>query len=144
MSGSVDRTAAAGSAGFRYNANGWLSVGLDLEYNPWFSIDAGRASPGVFNGYGTAIIKHKQIDSWELRTTVNVGTSVMLFDTVGVDKGSVGLYLGASPLGVAVPVGSKARIVIDPVAIAVPAPSVKGFPFYYRQYRATVGVEFSL
>jgi hypothetical protein len=143
IAGSMDNEAAAISAGLRYRANDYLTVGMDVEYNPWFSIDSGRMEHGSLNAYGTAIYHHKTFGKWDLRSTVKLGASVMLFDMVGVDKGSKGIFVGASLLGLAVPLSEQLKLIIDPMEIAMPIPQVKGFPFYYRQYRFSTALQWS-
>jgi len=59
----------------------------------------------------------------------------------GRRPGTVGLFAGLNPLGLAVPIGSDFKLVVKPGDIAVSAPQLRGVPFYYQQYRLTVGVE---
>jgi hypothetical protein len=66
---------------------------------------------------------------------------MLLFDLVGADSGAVGVFVGWNPLGLAVPMGSDVKLVIKPGDIAVSAPQLRGIPFYYHQYRFTVGIE---
>ena len=68
----------------------------------------------------------------------------MLIDLVGVDRGNTGLYLGASLLGVSLRLGEHTRLTLDPSHLSVPMPQLTGFPFYYRQYRVSVGLELAL
>ena len=140
LSGSLDHGAIAETVALRWYRWKRFGLGLDIEHNPWFSIDAARFAPGTINAYATAIYRHKT-DGWELRTSVHIGTSILLFDMVGVDKGSVGLYVGISPLGLAIPLRGGFRLIIDPGDLALPVPLLKGVPFYYGQYRFTVGIE---
>ncbi len=136
-----DRGAGAVSAGFRWNALDRLGVGLDLEYNPWFSISAGASAPGAASLYVPIIWKLKRIGTWELRSTFYAGASMLLFDLVGIDKGQIGLFVGWNPLGLALPIGTHTKLIIKPGDIAIPAPQLTGIPFYYHQYRFTVGLE---
>lgn len=117
-----------------------FALGLDIEHNPWFSFDTARFVHGSFNAYATAIYRH-QSRGWELRSSVYLGTSVLLFNMVGLDKGTVGAFVGISLLGVAIPIKRGYRLIIEPGHIAIPIPQVTGLPFYYGQYRVTVGIE---
>jgi hypothetical protein len=136
-----DRGAAAFSfAGRRYGEGRW-ALGLDAEWNPFYSITTNRSAPGTFNAYGTIIYIWVETPQFQLRTAVHLGTSVLLFDLVGADRGSVGLYLGTSLLGVSLRLDERWRWVIDPSDFAMPTPQVTGFPYYYRQYRITTGLE---
>ncbi len=117
-----------------------FALGLDVEHNPWFSFDNARFVNGTINAYATAIYRHTS-KGWELRSSAHIGTSVLLFDMVGLNKGTVGAFVGISLLGVAIPIGQKYRLIIDPGHIAIPIPQITGLPFYYGQYRVTIGVE---
>jgi hypothetical protein len=143
LAGSVDRGGAAASVGLRYRLTNRLLFGADAEYNPWFSLDAGEMAPGAMNFYGSVIYRYVQTSSFELRSSVQVGTSTILFDLVGVDKGTTGLYLGSSLLAVGVQLSSRSKLIIDPASIAMPTPQVRGMPFAYRQYRTTVSLEWT-
>jgi len=139
--GAFDRGAMMGSAGVRWNPWESLGFGLDLEYNPWFSISAADVAPGVASLYVPVIWRLKRFGTWELRTTAYVGATMMLFDLVGVDRGAIGPFIGWNPLGLALPLGTDFKLVVKPGDIAVAAPQVTGIPFFYHQYRFTVGVE---
>ena len=139
--GAFDRGAMMASAGVRWNPWESLGLGLDLEYNPWFSVSSAEVAPGVASLYVPVIWRLKRFGTWELRTTAYAGASMMLFDLVGVDRGAIGPFVGWNPLGLALPLGSDFKLVIKPGDIAVAAPQVTGIPFYYHQYRFTVGVE---
>ncbi|MDX2087207.1 MAG: hypothetical protein SFX73_05130, partial [Kofleriaceae bacterium] len=73
-----------------------------------------------------------------------VGACLLLFELVGVDRYSTGLYLGGSLLGVRVPLAPPTAVTFDPSHFAMPVPQLTGFPFYYRQYRVSVGLEWVL
>lgn len=139
--GAFDRAGFAVSAGARWNPTERLGFGLDVEYNPWLSLSEIDIVPGSLNVYVPIILKLRKFGSWELRSTFAVGASMLLFDLVEADKGSIGVYAGWNPLGIAVSVGANFKLVIKPGDIAVPVPEVIGFPFYYHQYRFTVGLE---
>jgi hypothetical protein len=141
VGGAFDRGAMNGSAGLRWNPWESLGFGLDAEYNPWFSISAGDVAPGAASLYVPVIWRLKTFGTWELRTTAYVGATMMMFDLVGVDRGSIGPFIGWNPLGLALPMGTDFKLVVKPGDIAVAAPQVTGIPFYYHQYRFTVGLE---
>lgn len=141
---SFDNGAGAASVGLRWFPTRSVGLGADVEYNPWFSIGAGRAAAGSANAYGSLIVSHRDVQGWKLRSSASLGTSMLLFDMVGVDRGAVGLYLGASVLSVVVPMSESVSLVIEPASVAMPVPNTRGMPFYYRQYRTAVGIEWSL
>ena len=141
VGGGLDNGALVTVLGARYGiTNNWV-VGLDVEYNPWFSFDARRFSRGVASSYAVGMYRFPVSDRLALRTIGRVGASVMLFDLVGVPAGSVGPFLGLTPLGLSYEIRHSVYFVIDPLQIAIPIPQVVGAPFAYRQYRLTLGFQ---
>ena len=139
--GAFDRGALSGSVGLRWNRWRSVGLGLDLEYNPWFSVSAAAVAPGAASLYIPVTWRLKHFGTWELRTTAYLGATMILFDLVGVDRGAIGPLIGWNPLGLALPLGADFKLVVKPGDIVVAAPQVTGIPFYYHQYRFTVGVE---
>jgi hypothetical protein len=144
VSVSADHGALAGSLGVRRRLSSHFVVGADAEYNPWFSIDAGRFAAGAFNAYGTLVGVWTRLGSTDLQSTLHVGVSVLLFDLVGANAGATGLYFGIAPLGVTLHADRRLRFMVNPLELSVPAPQLAGVPYYYRQYRATAGLEWEL
>ena len=142
-SGSVDNGALAAAAGARLRVNKHWTFGLDAEWNPWFAVNGVTTlRAGAFNGYGTVILRVPlAYEKFNLRTTGNLGVSVLLIDLYGAPKGSTGIYAGFSPLGIEWKMSGHFFLVFNPLGIAAPAPQLKGVPFTYPQYRATIGVE---
>ena len=141
--GALDEAALAGSVGLRWQWSQDFTLGLDVELNPWISLDAGRVSPGTFNTYATLVYRWWSIGDVDLRLTAHAGLSVLLFDLVGADAGAVGPYLGLSLLGVSLRVTDHLVLVLDPADLALPIPNLSGVPFYRRQYRVTIGLQWS-
>jgi hypothetical protein len=137
----VDRGAGSVSLGARWNPWRDLGFGLDAEYNPWVSVSGFEVAPGAASLYVPVIWRLKRFGTWELRSTAYAGASMILFDLVGVDRGTVGLFGGINPLGLALPLGGHAKLVIKPGDVAISAPQLRGIPYYYLQYRFTIGVE---
>lgn len=141
--GALDEAALAGSVGLRWQWSQDFTLGLDVELNPWISLDAGRVSPGTLNTYATLVYRWWSIGDVDLRLTAHAGLSVLLFDLVGADAGAVGPYLGLSLLGVSLRVTDHLVLVLDPADLALPIPNLSGVPFYRRQYRVTIGLQWS-
>jgi hypothetical protein len=141
-SAAYDNLALAGALGARYRfARAWIA-GLDAEYNPFLSVNGKTFRTGVFNGYATLIRRWPMhYEPVNLRTSASAGTSVLLMDLYGAPSGSVGLYLGASFLGIEWKVSRAIYVVLDPLNVALPAPQLTGIPFVYGQYRTTIGLE---
>jgi hypothetical protein len=142
ISGAFDNAALAFTLGVRWRfAEHWVA-GLDGEWNPFLATNGSAVRSGVFNGYATLIRRWPMF--WEpvnLRTTANLGTSVLLMDLYGAPAGSVGLYFGLSPLGIEWKVSRSFYLTVDPLHIALPVPHLTGVPFAYGQYRTTIGAE---
>jgi hypothetical protein len=81
-----------------------------------------------------------KFDRVNLRTSLHLGASTLLFDVPGAPKWSVGPYGSFTPLGIDYDLGGSVRIVIDPVEIAVPVPFIGLIPLYYEQFRVLVGI----
>jgi hypothetical protein len=141
VAAAFDRGAGAASLGLRWNPWRDLGFGLDAEYNPWVSVSGFEVAPGAASLYVPVIWRLKRFGTWELRATAYAGATTILFDLVGVDKGAVGLFAGINPLGLALPLGGHTKLVVKPGDIVVSAPQLRGIPFYYHQYRLTVGIE---
>ncbi|MBI2377728.1 MAG: hypothetical protein HYV07_27245 [Deltaproteobacteria bacterium] len=143
VGGAIDSGAVAISGGARYSVEDWM-FGLDVELNPWISLDAMRAILGTLNVYGTVVKRwYVGSDDVHLRTTGHIGTSVLLVDLVGARKGNVGLFLGTSLIGVEIELGPSWTLIVDPADVAIPVPQLSGAPLSYRQYRVTVGIQFN-
>jgi hypothetical protein len=80
-------------------------------------------------------------ENFNLRTTVSLGVSYLLSNLYGAPSGSLGPYIGVSPLGVEWNLSRAFFFVINPLNIAVPVPQIKGAPLAYPQYRFSLGLE---
>jgi len=142
-SGSFSNEAVAAAIGVRLRVSRHWTFGLDAEWNPWIAVNGTTAvRAGAFNGYGTVILRLPlAYEQFNLRSTANVGVSRLLIDLYGAPKGSTGIYAGFSPLGLEWKVSRLFFVIINPLNIAVPTPQLKGVPFSYPQYRATIGFE---
>jgi MYXO-CTERM domain-containing protein len=141
-SGAVDKPAIAGEIAARWQLNESWVLGLDAEFNPYYGIQSKTFRMGSFNGYATLIRRYPmRFESVNLRSTAHLGTSVLLMDLYGAPRGSTGIFLGISPLGVEFKVSRAVYIVVDPINLAVAAPQLAATPFVYQQYRFTIGVE---
>jgi MYXO-CTERM domain-containing protein len=144
VSGSVDKPAAAFQLGLRRRVSTHWTFGLDGEWNPWVSLYGNKnLRQGSFNGFGTAILRFPlAYENFNLRTTVGLGVSYLLFDLYGAPKGSLGLYGTISPLGLEWKVSRFFNLIVNPLNIAVPVPQLRGVPLSYPQYRFSIGLGF--
>jgi hypothetical protein len=118
-------------------------LGLDAEWNPFLAVSPTRLRPGALNIY-VSVIRRFQLksESVNVRTTVALGASILLFDLVGAPAGGVGPFFGVSLLGVEWKAAPGFYLTLDPSYIAFPVPHLTGTPFGYLQYRFQVGLEF--
>ena len=141
-SGSVDKPAGALQLGLRRRVSTHWTLGLDGEWNPWVSIYGPRAiKAGVVNASGVVILRFPlAYENFNLRTTLNLGVSYLLFDLYGAPKGSLGLYGAISPLGLEWKLSRVFLLIINPLSISMPAPQLRGVPLTYPQYRISLGL----
>ncbi|CAN5870139.1 hypothetical protein BH11MYX2_BH11MYX2_19490 [soil metagenome] len=142
VGGSIVHGAAAIALGVRYRISEKWIVGGDAELNPWFTSVPLSAKWGSANFYGTLIRRFPMaFDRVNLRTSLHLGISTLLFDVYGAPKGSVGPYISFTPLGIDYDLGGSVRLVIDPVEISCPVPHIGPLPLYYEQFRLMIGLQ---
>ena len=114
--GSVDRPAIVTSFGGRYRITERWIVGLDAGWNPWLTTSPMKMRTGVVTVSGAVIRRFPMaFDRVNLRTSLHLGVSTLLFDVYGAPKYSTGPYVALSPLGVDYDLGHAVRIVWDPM-----------------------------
>jgi hypothetical protein len=138
---SIDRAAMSVDLGARLVVHPRVTLGLDVEFNPWFNLLSTSVAPGVLNGYLSGTWKWLETDVITLRSTLKAGTSVLLFDVVGARAGSVGVFAGASLLAVSLQLRPGTFFTIDPLEVDLAVPSLQGVPLVVRQYRLGIGLE---
>jgi uncharacterized protein (TIGR03382 family) len=140
---SIDRGAAAGTIGMRYRLNERWIVGADVGWNPWITTSPIKERSGVAMAYATLIRRFPmRFDRVNLRTSLHLGVSTLLFDVYGAPMYSTGPYIAICPLGIDYDLGGAVRLVIDPVEFALPVPLLGQLPLYYEQVRFMVGLQF--
>ncbi len=145
LGGSIVDPGAAGTLGVRFRLNETFVVGLDGELNYWYGVNDQRFQAGAASIYATGILRYPmRFERINLRSTVHLGGSYELLDLYGVPKGSMGLFVGAFPLGIEWKLTGHVFLIINPLGLAVPVPHLTGAPFAYPQFRTQVGVEVSL
>lgn len=141
--GSFSRGAAVGSVGLRYRLGEKWIVGLSGAWNPWITTAPIEMKAGVVEFYVSGIRRFPmKYDRVNLRTSLHVGTSTLLFDVYGAPKNSTGLFVAGSILGLDYDLGNSLRLVIDPAEMAVAIPSLRGIPLWYEQFRFMVGLQY--
>jgi hypothetical protein len=140
---SVDRAAGVASIGVRYRLRETWLVGLDAGWNPWITTSPMTAHAGVATLSGTLIRRFPmKFDRVNLRSSLHLGASTLLFDVYGAPKYSTGPYGAISLLGLDYDLGNAVRIVCDPMEIALPVPLLGQLPLYYEQFRFVIGIQF--
>jgi hypothetical protein len=139
----VARGAANVSVGSGFDFHPRFNAGVEFEYSPWFDYLGGKAAPGTFNAYLTASFRWFGTPAFEVRTGILLGGSLLLFDTPGARGGSVGVILGTNVLRAAVKLSNRWWFEISPDAVLV-APSLRGVPLVYPQFRLTAAMRVML
>ena len=138
---SLDETALASSIGVGADHGRWTGS-FHVEWNPWISIDAGRVVAGSFNAYAALARRWYVRPEVSIYSRAELGTSTLLFELVGIDQYTTGIYYGGVLVGLRIPLGRCIDLTFDPSHLAMPTPSLfSGFPFYYGQWRLTLGIE---
>jgi uncharacterized protein (TIGR03382 family) len=139
---SLLRAGAAAIVGARYRiTENWL-VGVDAGWNPWITTAPLEQHAGVALVYATLIRRFPmRFDRVNLRTSLHLGISTLLFDVYGAPKYSTGPYVAFSPLGIDYDLGRSVRLIIDPAEFALPVPLVGQLPLYYEQVRFMIGLQ---
>jgi len=141
-SASFDKPALAVQLGARLKVSNHWTFGLDGEWNPWITLNGYRFGSGVFNLYGTAILRFPlAYENFNLRATVNLGASYLLMNLYGAPSGSLGIYAGLSPAGLEWKLSRTFILIVNPLSIALPVPQLRGVPLTYPQYRFSIGFE---
>ena len=142
---SLSNPSANGQLGFRYALSERWQIGIDGELNNWYGSTTKRFTTGAFNSYGTVVFRTPlRFAGFNIRSTANLGTSVLLIDLYGAPKGSTGIFLGLAPLGLEYKLSSRIFLIVSGLSIAVPIPKLTGAPFAYSQYRESIGLEIAL
>ncbi len=127
---------------------GWgLSVGrrwgawgafIQMEHNIWVLTEVGGGPfDSVVNfGLGGEVLYYKQY----VRSSMALGTSTALFDTILDDFGETGFFLDIRPMGYRVPLDNLI-IELDPLSFIVMVPIIEGIPLVQLSYRSVVSVE---
>jgi hypothetical protein len=142
--GSLSDPALAATLGVRFRARPHLTLGVDVEWNPWFALNGEeRFRTGALNVFGTVIVRIPlAYQEFNLRVTTSAGMSRTLIDLYGVPQGSMGLYVATYPLGIEWKASRSFYVIINPLGFAASIPQLRGIPFWYPQYRASIGLEF--
>ena len=142
-SGALQNGAFAASVGGVFRLSPSVLVGLEAEYNPWFSVRTFDVKRGSTNVYAVGVLRFPlRYQRVNLRSTLQLGVSRMNFALFGVPEGSVGPYVGFNLLGVDYELTNRILLIVNPAHIAIPIPKTSSVPFAYLQYRVTVGVQF--
>ncbi len=142
LAGSANNPALATTLGVRLHLSKHWTVGLSGEWNPWLSLNGSTFAKGVVNVYGSAILRFPlAYENFNLRTSVSLGASYLLTDLYGAGSGTIGLYVGVSPLSLEWKLSKHFYLIINPLSLALPVPQLKGVPLVYPQYRFSLGFE---
>lgn len=140
----ANKAAFAASVGARMSVAEDWKVGLHAEINPYTSATAQKVRPGSANFFTSIDYRWIQQGRVGLSTIGYAGVSWLLFDLYGVPAGSVGPFIGLTPLAAEVRVGGRTTLLIESVRLAAPIPHLTGVPYSYPQYRFSLGIAIAL
>lgn len=143
VGGSIARGAAVTRISLRYRLDERWITGLNGEWNPWITSSPLKMRAGALNVSASLIRRFPMaFDRVNLRTSVHLGTSTLLFDVYGAPKYKTGAFFAVSILGLDIDLGGSLRLVFDPAEIAVPIPVFSPLPLYYEQWRFMLGIQY--
>ena len=124
--------------GYRWSS-GWGVFG-QLEQNFWYASEHEDALvEGVVNlGAGADFV---YADGF-VHTSLVVGPSILAFDTLLDDAGTVGFFFELRPVGLRWQVHENVTLDFSPLSFALVAPVLTKIPLIFPQYRTTFSVEF--
>lgn len=123
-------------AGWRW---GRWRAGLHVERNWWVPVEFGvSVDPGALN---VAAVGEALFFDGFVRSSVALGASILLYDTVLDDAGTTGPFLELRPAGLRWAVGGGVHLVFDPLSVAVVYPVVRDPPLRKIERRTLFGVE---
>ncbi len=144
LSDMAERSVLAGT--FGYGLRGgfrWCNIGILLlvEHNMWVATeyDAKVVAGAVNLGVGADYIYGNGL----VRSALVVGPSILAWDTLLDDAGTVGLFLDIRPVGLRWPVHDFLVVGLDPLNLSVVAPVLGGIPLVNIQYRTYLYLEAS-
>lgn len=139
----IDKAGVNVGVGVRYDINKLFTVGGGVDFNPWISIETRRATKGTTNIFGVGVFRLDVRDYLELRLTLAMGASILMFDTWAARQGSIGPYFAISPLGIAIRMSGHLRLLVDPAELVICIPQTTGIPLVYRQHRFAVALQYN-
>jgi len=121
-----------------YRWCGW-GVSLTVEHNLWIATEYdSNVVQGALNiGVGGEFI---YADGF-VRTALAIGPSILAFDTLLDDAGSVGIFLDVRPVGLRWALCDILTVGLDPINFALVAPVLDKIPLLHIQYRTFLYAE---
>ena len=121
-----------------YRPGDW-GLFLQVEQDVWQPTDSSGKT--VLGALSVALGGEMFFADGFLRSSVAVGSSTLLFDTVLDDAGSTGIFFDLRPTGLRWYPSDHFVINFDPLSFAIVAPVLTGIPLIQVEYRTVVGVE---
>ena len=121
-----------------YRWSGWGTF-LHIEHNMWLSTELEKkVVDGALNiGIGG---EYLYADGF-VRTSLALGPSILMWDTILDPAGVVGFFLDLRPAGLRWVVHDNVALSLDPITFSMVAPVLSGIPLIKVEYRTIFGVE---
>jgi hypothetical protein len=139
---SIDRGSGAFGVGLGVDLSERWALSFDAEFSPWFDVLTARSSAGTARLYASGHFAWARFGALSLRSSAELGASMLLSDVPGASAGSVGVVLGLSLIGLRVQASPHVVVEVIP-DVMLDAPSLRGVPFVYREYRLIARVGWS-
>lgn len=145
ISDSSERSNLANTFGYSvkggYHFTNW-GLFFQTEQNLWIASEFSRTiKPGVLNiALGSEYIYFEG----RARTSLALGSSILLFDTVLDKSGSKGIFMDLRPVGFKWNLKDFVYILFDPLSVAIVAPVLNRIPLVMVEYRTVISLEYNL
>ena len=122
-----------------YRPGDW-GMFLQVEQDLWQSTDTSGNT--VLGAMSFALGGEMFFSDGFVRSSVAVGSSTLLFNTVLDEAGSTGIFFDLRPTGLRWYPTEHIAINFDPLSFSIVAPVLSGIPLIQIEYRTVLGVEY--
>jgi hypothetical protein len=142
LSDAADRSSLNTTFGYAFRGGyrfGEWGVFASVEHNMWLtSEDEITIQNGALNvGAGFEYLYFEG----RARTSLTIGPSVQLFDTVLEKAGEVGFFVDFRPIGIRWKLSQHVVLQLDPLSFALVAPIIGSIPLILSEYRTVLTLE---
>jgi len=142
LTGLADRSDAVPAFGYALKGGyRWGLVGTFLEFEQDFWVATEYDVRVVQGAYNIAAGVDFTYFEGRAHTSIAIGPSILGFNTLLDQRGSVGWFFDLRPIGLQWDVRRHVRLGLEPLSFVVVAPSLDAVPLVQIQYRTTFYLE---